>query len=126
MLEPIQNFLKRAAILLLTPFIITCSTSYSYKVHIFSKSIDNERIEYLRDLITSEGHDVFLSKLPVPPEFRRSSIVFPAIIQDMTIVDQLKEVIEIADMGNIDLVYVTQGNHWFKSNNIGVYLVNTE
>ena len=96
------------------------------QVHIFSLGIEDSEIVYLSSLLTEEGFDVQPNALPVPDRIFRHTVIFPAIVQDFAMVEMVESAMERAGYPNAQLILETEANHYYSTDNIGVYLVNSD
>lgn len=96
------------------------------QVHIFSLGMDTREIEHLSSLLAEEGFDVRPNSLPVPGGFFRHAVIFPAITQNFSMVEQVKSAMGKAGYSNAQMILETEANHYYSTNNIGVYLINPD
>ena len=96
------------------------------QVHIFTAGIEESEIEELSDLLVIEGIRVNPSSLPVPRQIRKHTIIFPALVKDFTMVELVKSTMAEAGYTDAQLIFETEGNHHYSTDNIGVYLVNPD
>ncbi|NKB33661.1 MAG: hypothetical protein GKR91_11240 [Pseudomonadales bacterium] len=96
------------------------------QVHIFSLGVEDEEISRLSSLFNDEGFEARPNELPVPGSIFRHTVIFPAIVQDFAIVELVESAMERAGYLNSQLILETEANHYYSTDNIGVYLVNPD
>ncbi len=60
----------------------------------------------------------------MPEGIYRSSIIYPPIVEDPQSLDQLRDSLVPLGIPEPELIYETRGEHFYSTENIGLYLVN--
>ena len=103
--------------------LLTACTSQT-QVHIFTVEIEEPEINQLSNLLEEKGFDVRPNSLPVPTRITRHTVIFPAIVQDFSIVELIESTMDYAGYPDARLILESEANHFFSTNNIGIYLIN--
>lgn len=96
------------------------------QVHIFSRGVEDNKIIQLSNLLEEKGFDARPNLLPVPANFFRHTVIFPAIVQDFAMVELIESAMDEAGYPRANLVLEQQSNHSYSTDNIGIYLVNPD
>lgn len=96
------------------------------RVHIFSLGVDASEVARLTQLLEEAGFDARPNTLPVPPNVVRHTVIFPALVQDFAMVELVESTMTTAGYDRPRLVLESESNHYYSTDNIGVYLVNPD
>lgn len=96
------------------------------QVHIFSLGVGDAQVAHLSSLLEDVGFNAQPNTLPVPPSVLRHTVIFPAIVPNFAIVELIESTLETAGYPRPRLVLETDANHYYSSDNIGVYLVDPD
>lgn len=96
------------------------------QVHIFSLGVEEGKVEQLGNLLNEAGFSAQPNSLPVPGRIRRHTVIFPAIVQDFATIELVESVMETAGYPEAQLILETEANHYYSTNNIGVYLISPD
>ncbi|GAB5540229.1 MAG: hypothetical protein Salg2KO_23320 [Salibacteraceae bacterium] len=104
--------------------LIGCSSQPS--VHIFSLGIEEKDVESLSTRLEEAGFNAKPNSLPVPPSLYKHTVIFPAIVQDFATIELIESTMASAGYPDPRLVLESELNHYYSTDNIGVYLVNPD
>jgi len=109
-------------------FTIIClwqtSCAFRQDVHIFNQGYAPEEIGKVVRVLDELGFDARPNNLNIPEEISRTSIIYPPIVQNFATIDTVRNSLSEIGFPNIELIYKTQGEHYYSTENIGLYLVN--
>ncbi|PCH62341.1 MAG: hypothetical protein COC19_03030 [SAR86 cluster bacterium] len=92
----------------------------------FSAAIELDTIAALTEVLEDQGFRVTVNSLPIPASIHSPTIIFPPLVQDMSRVDTIQAAMQNAGFEQVRLIYNTQGNHFYSTENIGVYLLSAD
>ncbi len=104
--------------------LIGCSAQPA--VHIFSLGVKAEDVEALSSQLKEAGFDARPNSLPVPTSLIEHTIVLPAIVQDFATIELIESTLESAGYPDPRLIVESESNHYYSTDNIGVYLINPD
>lgn len=96
------------------------------QVHVFSLGVEKAQVEAFVEQLDEAGFAARAVSLPVPASINRHTIIYPAIVQDFAVVDQIESAMAQAGYPDSRLIRETEANHIYSTENIGVYLVNPD
>ena len=100
---------------------IGCATRH--EVHIFNQGYSSAKVSQVTAALDDAGFKTKPNHLAVPDQITRTSIIYPPIVQDFTGIDSVKDALSGIGFSQIELIHETQGEHYYSSENIGLYLV---
>lgn len=115
---------RKLALVLILGFLTSCASRT--QIHVFSLGMEANEISQLASLLEEDGFDVRPNSLLVPPNIVRHTIVFPAIVQDFATVELIESIMAKAGYPRTRLILEEESNHYYSTNNIGIYLVNPD
>lgn len=121
-----ENKRRMSKYLLVCYLLLLAGCTSQPKIHIFSLAVEESDISELSNLLDEAGFDARRTDLPVPPSVMRHTVIFPAIVQDFSTVELIETVLETAGFSQPRLVLESEANHYYSTDNIGVYLVNPD
>lgn len=117
--------MPRIFLLIFLGFLLfSCATQH--ELHVFNQGFTETEVEELVLLLESSGFNPQINTLPVPREIRRSSIIYPPIVQNIEDIELLQRILSDVGYGEVQLNYETVGEHYYTTENIGLYLVNPQ
>jgi len=93
-------------------------------VHVFNQGYTPEEIGKVVHVIDGLGFDARLNHLEIPNQLSRTSIIYPPIVQRLSTIDTMRDSLSEIGFNDIELIYETQGEHYYSTENIGLYLLN--
>lgn len=116
--------LSGAVALLSLLLLVSCVSDQ--QVHLFSKGVSQEELVRVGEALQESGFEVRPNALEIPGQIARNTIIYPPVIGDPAILDALQSSLAKVGFPNTELVYGTLGEHYYSTDNIGLYLVNTD
>lgn len=120
-----MNVMKN--IIIIVPFfLLMASCATRHEVHIFNKGYSSEEIGEVAHTLNELGFSVRPNDLDIPKQISRTAIIYPPIVQDFASIETVRNSLSKIGISNVDLIYETQGEHFYSTENIGLYLVNPD
>ena len=118
----------KAAASLLLPFVIlmTVSGCASQKVFLNDYSLNESSVKQVQELLESEGFDVQVISVQPPSAIHSSTLLSGSRAAFGPSVDELVSALDELGYHNISTAIVQQGNHWYRGDNIGLYLFDAD
>ena len=112
----------------IVPFLIliTASGCASQKVFINDYKLNDSSVQQVQELLESEGFDVQVISVQPPSSIHSLTILSGSKAAFGPSVNRLVNALDELGYHNINTTIVQQGNHWYRGDNIGLYLVDAD
>ncbi|TPH14604.1 hypothetical protein [Litorilituus lipolyticus] len=101
-------------------YLIGCSSS---KVHLYSRYLSDSEIKKVSEEIEELGFDVVTNTLSFPEKINQSTLVYSPFLNDGKNLDSLVNLLSKLDWPISNIELLVNGNHWFKNDSIGLFLL---
>ncbi|RUO26578.1 hypothetical protein CWE09_07700 [Aliidiomarina minuta] len=98
----------------------------SQKVFLNDHMLNEASVKQVQELLESEGFEVQVISLQPPASIDSSTLLSGSRATFGPSVDRLVKALDELGYQNINTVIVQKGNHWYRGNNIGLYLFDAE
>ena len=116
--------MKPLYILIAIATLASCATRQD--VHVFNQGYSDTEVQAVVAALRESGFRPRPNALAVPDGIRASSIIYPPIVEDFNTVALLRDTLSAAGHPKLELIYETRGEHFYSTENIGLYLVNPD
>ncbi|MBA3989376.1 MAG: hypothetical protein C0463_09695 [Idiomarina sp.] len=107
--------------------VLTLSGCASQKVFLNDYKLNDASVEQVQALLEREGFDVQVISVQPPSSIHSSTILSGSSAAFGSSVDRLVNALdELGYHHNINTSIVQQGNHWYRGDNIGLYLFDAD
>ena len=112
----------------IAPFfiLIMLSGCASPKVFLNDYKLSESSVQQVQELLESEGFDVQIISVQPPSSIHSSTLLSGSTASFGPSVDRLVNVLDELGYDNINTIIVQQGNHWYRGDNVGLYLFDAE
>lgn len=112
----------------ISPFLILMMLSgcASQKVFLNDYKLNDSSVQQVQALLESEGFDVQVISVQPPSSIHSSTILSGSRAAFGPSVDRLVNALDELGYHNINTTIVQQGNHWYRGDNIGLYLFDAD
>ena len=114
-------FNKFALLLALATLITGCAQAP--KVHVYARYLNDDQIQTLSQQLRDADFQVEVNSHRFPDAIQGSSIVYSPLLRDPNQAERLRQLVEILGWEVDTIQPFSSGNHWFKKNNLGLFLV---
>ncbi|RUO25556.1 hypothetical protein CWE09_02140 [Aliidiomarina minuta] len=119
--------MKTAASFFLPFFILmTAAGCASQKVFLNDYKLNESSVEQVQELLESEGFDVQVISVQPPSSIDSSTLLSGSRAAFGPSVDSLVKALDELGYHNISTTIVQRGNHWYRGDNIGLYLFDAD
>lgn len=94
-------------------------------VHLFTESMTDEQVQKLTKSVRKRG-SVRVNSTSHGEVIEHPTIVVPFLLSDGSLIDSLEGALYLLGYDRIEFAYQSKGKHSYTTNNIGVYLPNTD
>lgn len=118
----------KSAVSLFVPFfiLIMLSGCASQKVFLNDYKLNESSVQQVQELLESEGFDVQVISVQPPSSIHSSTLLSGSTASFGPSVDRLVNALDELGYHNINTTIVQQGNHWYRGDNVGLYLFDAE
>ena len=95
----------------------------SPQVHLFNRHLSAEESTALHQTLEQQGFDVHLNALPLPDDMQQSTLMFSPMLKNYGDVTRLIELLESSGFPIAGANILSNNNHSYTGDNIGVYLL---
>lgn len=112
----------------IVPFLILMMMSgcASQKIFLNDYKLNDSSVQQVQALLESEGFDVQVISVQPPSSIHSSTILSGSRAAFGPSVDSLVNALDELGYHNINTTIVQQGNHWYRGDNIGLYLFDAD
>ncbi len=100
-----------------------CSTS---KVYLNQRFISDKEVKVIQSDLEGNGYSVQLINVDFPASITRSSLIHSPLLTDVNSLEHIKVILEHQGFKQLNIINLTEGNHWYKHNNMGIYLMSLD
>lgn len=112
--------------LILLSLALLASCASRQQVHVFNEGYSDGDIAAVLTALRDSGFEPRRNELEVPEGIRTSSIIYPPIVQEFETVALLQDTLARLGHESVELIYETRSEHFYSTENIGLYLVNPD
>lgn len=98
----------------------------SQTVFLNDYELNESSVKQVQELLENEGFDVQVISLQLPASIDSSTLLSGSRATFGPSVDRLVKALDELGYQNVNTVIVQKGNHWYRGNNIGLYLFDAE
>lgn len=106
--------------------VILTSCTARQDVHVFNLGYSDAEVQTVMAALQESGFRPHANSLAVPDGIHSSSIIYPPIVENFETVSLLRDTLASTGHAQLELIYETRGEHFYSTENIGLYLVNPE
>ncbi len=106
--------------LLVIIFCTVLSSCAARRVHLFTEAMSTEEISTLSQVLTDNNYEVLLNSLPIPEGMVCAAIIYSASHRKPKDIEALRDLLDRQGL-SVDLEAVSQGNHFYTGENVGLY-----
>ena len=113
-----NNFLVIATIFL-TVLLQGCAST---KVHVYGRYLSPEQLDSLTNNIEQHEFNVIVNDLKAPTTIDSNSIIYSPLLENVSQVDDLIELLRQQNIDIVNVIPMTSGNHWYNRDSMGLII----
>ncbi|MGM0526034.1 MAG: hypothetical protein ACQEQ8_07565 [Pseudomonadota bacterium] len=101
--------------------LVGCSSAPS--IYLNERYLTDENTASVREKLSEEGYNVTTVNIPFPTSVSNSTVMYSPLLSAEATLDTVVKALEQQGYTSLNVIPLKQGNHWYKKNSVGLYLL---